>query len=81
MPSMGSVSALDHLDAGLFDMQRGVVSRRQLLAHGLKAGTVRRLLRRRELTLVHPGVYVDHTGQLTWLERARAAVLALEPLH
>ncbi|HSV38643.1 MAG TPA: hypothetical protein VLI04_07765 [Nocardioidaceae bacterium] len=29
--------------------------------------------------LVHPGVYVNHTGPLTWLQRAWAAVLACSP--
>jgi hypothetical protein len=37
------------------------------------------MLRRRELATVHPGVYVDHTGTPTWLQRAWAAVLAVEP--
>jgi hypothetical protein len=35
--------------------------------------------RGKDLTLVHPGVYVDQTGELTWLQRAWAAVLACEP--
>ncbi|SKB07693.1 hypothetical protein [Aeromicrobium choanae] len=55
--------------------QDGVVARRQLLADGLTPNDVRRLLRRRELTVVHDGVYVDHTGPLTWRQRAWAAVL------
>jgi hypothetical protein len=63
----------------LLTLQAGVVSRRQLLAAGRAPHDVRRLLRRRDLTLVHPGVYVDHTGPLTWLQQAWAAVLLLEP--
>lgn len=55
--------------------QDGVVSRAQLLAHGATPGDVRRLLRRRELTVVHPGVYVNHTGGLTRVQREWAAVL------
>ena len=33
------------------------------------------MIRRRELARVHTGVYVDHTGPLTWSSRAWAAVL------
>jgi hypothetical protein len=40
---------------------------------------VRRLLRQRRLAVVHPGVYVNHTGPLTWTSRSWAAVLSLEP--
>lgn len=59
--------------------QAGVVSRSQALATGAAENDVRRLLRRREWVLVHPGVYVDHTGELTWLQRAWAAVLFAWP--
>ena len=59
--------------------QSGVLSRHQLLAAGLGAADVRRLLRRRELTRVHAGVYVDHTGPLTSVQQAWSAVLALWP--
>jgi len=55
--------------------QHGVVSRRQLLGCGLSDSDIDRLVRRRELRRLHPGVYVDHTGPLTWLQRAWAAVL------
>jgi very-short-patch-repair endonuclease len=55
--------------------QAGVISRRQALETGIKPHDIKRLLRRREWALVHPGVYVDHTGPLTWLQRAWAAVL------
>jgi hypothetical protein len=40
---------------------------------------IRRLVRRREWASVHPGVYVNHTGPLTWLQRAWAAVLVCQP--
>lgn len=66
------------LSAALRD-QDGVISRAQLGALGAAPHDVRRLLRRRELVLVHPGVYVDHTGPLTWQQRAQAAVLAHWP--
>ncbi|MCL3838377.1 type IV toxin-antitoxin system AbiEi family antitoxin domain-containing protein [Aeromicrobium duanguangcaii] len=55
--------------------QDGVISRSQLLAEGRTPNDVRRLLRRGELRAVAPGVYVDHTGPLTWRQRAWAAVL------
>lgn len=55
--------------------QAGVISRRQALDAGLGPHDVRRLVRRREWTQVHPGVFVDHTGPLTWVQRAWAAVL------
>lgn len=63
----------------LLDDQSGVVARRQLLATGFRDHDIRRLVRRRELAVVHPGVYVDHTGPLTWQQRAWAAVLAAWP--
>jgi hypothetical protein len=55
--------------------QSGVVSRRQLLGRGAKDNDIRRWVRRRELARVHTGVFVNHTGPLTWSNRAWAAVL------
>ena len=55
--------------------QAGVVSRRQVLAYGGDDDLVERRIRRREWARVHPGVYVDHTGPLSWHQRAWAAVL------
>lgn len=63
----------------LLELQSGVVSRAQLLDHGLSDSDIRRMVRRRLLVRVHPGVYVDHSGPLTWLQRAWAAVLACAP--
>lgn len=63
----------------LLDVQCGVISRTQMLAGGLAPHDIRRMVRRRELSTVHEGVYVDHTGQLSWLQRAWAAVLAVAP--
>lgn len=63
----------------LLALQHGVVARRQLLGCGLEAHDIRRLVRRRELVRVGPGVYVDHTGALTWPQKAWAAVLDLWP--
>jgi hypothetical protein len=60
-------------------LQAGVISRRQALSAGLEPHDVRRLLRRREWALLHPGVYVDHTGTPSWLQRAWAGVLLAWP--
>ncbi|MFV8244956.1 type IV toxin-antitoxin system AbiEi family antitoxin domain-containing protein [Mycolicibacterium peregrinum] len=59
--------------------QSGVISRRQALDAGLRQHDIRRLLRRNEWARVHDGVYVDHTGPLSWLQRAWAAVLYAAP--
>lgn len=59
--------------------QNGVVSRRQLIELEATDSDIQRLVRRRALIRVHRGVYINHTGQLTWEQRAWAAVLALEP--
>ncbi len=59
----------------LLDLQSGVVSRRQHLQHGATDADIRRWVRRRELARVHTGVYVNHTGPLTWHSRGWAAVL------
>lgn len=56
-----------------------MISRRQALDAGLAEHEIRRLLRRNEWARVHPGVYVDHTGPLTWIQRAWAAVLYAAP--
>ncbi len=56
--------------------QSGVISRRQVEALGLAPHDLRRLIRRRDLTPIHPGVYVDHTGEPAWVQRAWAGVLA-----
>jgi len=58
----------------LLDHQDSVVSRRQLLERGATDTDIRRWVRRRELARVHPGVFVNHTGPLTWVNRAWAAI-------
>jgi hypothetical protein len=55
--------------------QDGVIARSQALERGLDDNDLERLLRRRQLARVHPGVYVDHTGLPSWTQRAWAAVL------
>lgn len=62
-----------------FPKQDGVVARRHLVERGWSDADIRRALRRRELATVHRGVYVDHTGPLTWQQRAWAAVLYAWP--
>jgi hypothetical protein len=59
--------------------QAGVVSRRQVLAAGLDDDFIERRLRRREWARVHRGVYVDHTGPLSWHQRLWAALLYAAP--
>jgi hypothetical protein len=64
---------------GVLVDQAGVISRRQAKDAGLSENDLRRMIRRRELVMVHPGVYVNHTGELTWMQRAWAAVLFADP--
>ena len=59
--------------------QDGVVSRSQALTAGVSEAELRRLRSRRELVPIHRGIYVDHTGEPTWSQRAWAAVLATWP--
>lgn len=63
----------------ILDQQDGVISRRQALAGGVPLAELRRRTRRREWAAVHRGVYVNHTGPLTWRQRAWAACLAAWP--
>jgi Transcriptional regulator, AbiEi antitoxin len=65
--------------AQLLERQAGVVTRQQVLAHGVSVVELARRVRRGELVRVHRGVYVRHNGPLSWLERAWAAVLWAEP--
>ncbi|MDP3891593.1 type IV toxin-antitoxin system AbiEi family antitoxin domain-containing protein [Nocardioides sp.] len=71
---------MDHVAVGrLLRSQAGVVARRQVLECGGTDNDIERLVRRREWARVHTGVYVDHTGPLSWEQRAWAAVLAHWP--
>lgn len=65
--------------ARVLEEQDGLIRRAQALAAGTSPPAIARLLRRRAWVAVHPGVYVDHTGPLTWQQRAWAAVLACWP--
>ncbi|MER7558867.1 type IV toxin-antitoxin system AbiEi family antitoxin domain-containing protein [Nocardioides sp. NPDC126508] len=60
-------------------MQDGVATYAQLTAGGLSRIDIERAVRRNELRRVHPRVYIDHTGPLTWEQRAWAAVLYADP--
>lgn len=64
---------------GLISHQDGVISRAQAFECGAADYDVRRFVRRKDWARVHAGVYVDHTGPLTWQQRAWAAVLSCEP--
>lgn len=59
--------------------QSGVVSRRQALGAGLRPHDLARLVRRRELARLHPGVFLEHTGEPSWLQQAWGGVLACWP--
>jgi hypothetical protein len=59
--------------------QSGVVSRRQLTAAGVRPHDLQRMLRRRDLVRLHDGVFVDHTGAPTWVQRAWGGVLLAWP--
>lgn len=65
--------------AAVATSQDGVISRAQAVDAGLTATMVRRKVRRREWVHVYDGIYVNHTGQLTWRQRAWAAVLDAAP--
>ena len=66
------------VDAILRD-QSGVIARRQALAAGEAVWDIRCRVRRRQWVRLLPGVYVDHTGRPSWIQRAWAGVLALWP--
>ncbi|RYB94764.1 hypothetical protein EUA93_10635 [Nocardioides oleivorans] len=63
----------------LLGLQSGVITRRQLVDLGAAPHDLERLLRKRELVRVHDGVFVDHTGERTWLQRAWVGVLIAWP--
>jgi hypothetical protein len=65
--------------ARLLQRQAGVITRTQLATCGAGPADLERLLRRRELVRVLPGVFVDHTGAPTWEQRAWAGVLFYRP--
>lgn len=60
-------------------MQSGVVSRAQLVASGASPHDLARWVRRRQLRRVQRGIYVDHTGEPSWVQRAWVGCLAHAP--
>ncbi len=74
------VDGVTDLDS-LLAAQSGVVSRAQALRLGLLPQDVRRMVRRRDLAPLLPGVFVTHTGEPTWLQHAWGAVLACSSPH
>jgi hypothetical protein len=70
--------AMDDFDRLIRD-QDGLISRRQAIAAGLVPHDIARLVRRRDWAAVHDGVFVNHTGEPTWVQRAWAAVLFAWP--
>lgn len=65
--------------ARLFEDQSGVVTRMQLSASGVSKPELDRMLRRRDLVRTLPGVFLKHTGEPTWLQRAWIGVLYYSP--
>ncbi len=63
----------------LLALQSGVASRQQLAGVGVEPHDLQRLVRRKDLVRVHDGVFVNHTGELTWLQRAWLGVQVAWP--
>jgi hypothetical protein len=55
--------------------QGGVLSRKQVLAHGLSDCWLQHPVRARRWSRVHPGVYATFTGALAWEARCWAGLL------
>lgn len=68
-----------HAFAALLERQQHVFTRHQVQALGADENLIRRMIRRREWSIVHPGVMVDHTGEPTRLQLEWAAVLYYAP--
>jgi hypothetical protein len=70
--------SVDDLD-DLHQRQSSVIARWQAVERRLTDNDIRRLCRRRDWVRLHPGVYVTHTGEPTWTQRAWGAVLFAWP--
>lgn len=68
-----------HAIEGLRADQQGAISRRQLENLGAVKADVDRMIRRREVVRLLPGVYLDHTGEPSWVQRSWAGVLFCWP--
>ncbi|MER6975179.1 type IV toxin-antitoxin system AbiEi family antitoxin domain-containing protein [Nocardioides sp. NPDC000445] len=71
---MGAVADLEWYST-LLQLQAGLVSRAQLTESGWTKSDIRSAVRHNELRRVHPRVYVNHTGPLTFEQRSWAAIL------
>ena len=71
----GHAAAMPVSAGELLSLQAGVIARRQLVSRGWADHDIARMLRRRLWASVFDGVYVNHTGELSWLQRAWAGVL------
>jgi len=71
----GHPAAMPVFAGEFLSLQAGVIARRQLVSRGWADHDIARMLRRRLWASVFDGVYVDHTGELSWLQRAWAGVL------
>ena len=65
--------------AALLAAQDGVVGRAQLVDATCAPHDLERMLRRKELFVALPGVYISHNGPRTWQQRAWVAVLSCWP--
>lgn len=65
--------------SSLLRQQDGVAARSQLLGLGLTDDDIETLVRRRQLTRVATGVYLEHTGEPTWLQRVWTGTLRFAP--
>ncbi len=65
--------------AALLAAQDGVASRAQLVDAGCEPHDLERMIRRKELFVALPGVYLHHNGPRSWQQRAWIAVLACWP--
>lgn len=63
----------------LLTEQDGVLSRRQLVELGGDDELLDRMLRRHELRRIRRGVFVNHTGELSWNQRAWSVLMHYWP--
>ncbi|MGL5824756.1 MAG: hypothetical protein ACRCYU_08045 [Nocardioides sp.] len=71
-------SASNRLHTTLDD-QSGVITRTQLTGVGIAKPALDRMLRRRDLVRLMPGIFVNHTGEPSWQQRAWAGTLYFAP--
>lgn len=65
--------------AALARRQHGVLSRIQALEAGLSPSAIRARLDSGRWQRMYPGIYLTHSGEVSWLARASAAVLHAGP--